>query len=60
MVADALRGTDAASGLVRPLTAAPDLDGWEIVERLLTSIPGERLEGLGMAAWLARTQCFCW
>jgi LuxR family maltose regulon positive regulatory protein len=38
MVADALRGTDAASGLVRPLTAAPDLDGWEIVERLLTDL----------------------
>jgi LuxR family maltose regulon positive regulatory protein len=37
-VADALRGTAAASGLVRPLTAAPDLDGWAIVERLLTDL----------------------
>ncbi len=37
-VADALRGTAAASALVRPLTAAPDLDGWTIVERLLTDL----------------------
>ena len=37
-VADALRGTAAASALVRPLTAAPDLDGWAIVERLLTDL----------------------
>jgi LuxR family transcriptional regulator, maltose regulon positive regulatory protein len=39
-VADALRGTAAASALVRPLTAAPDLDGWAIVERLLTDLAG--------------------
>lgn len=38
MVADALRGTVAASELVRPLTAAPDLDGWAIVERLLKDL----------------------
>jgi LuxR family maltose regulon positive regulatory protein len=31
----ALRQTEAGSALVRPLTAAPDLDGWAIVERLL-------------------------
>ena len=37
-VADALRGTAAASALVRPLTAAPDLDGWAIVERLLKDL----------------------
>jgi LuxR family maltose regulon positive regulatory protein len=37
-VADALRGTDAGSALVRPLTAAPDLDGWAIVERLLADL----------------------
>ncbi len=37
-VADALRGTAAASALVRPLTAAPGLDGWAIVERLLTDL----------------------
>jgi LuxR family transcriptional regulator, maltose regulon positive regulatory protein len=37
-VADALRGTAPASGLVRPLTAAPDLDGWAIVERLLKDL----------------------
>jgi LuxR family maltose regulon positive regulatory protein len=43
-VADGLRG---ATGLVRPLTAAPDLDGWAIVERLL-----EDLAGLEEQAWL--------
>jgi LuxR family transcriptional regulator, maltose regulon positive regulatory protein len=37
-VADALRGTAAAGGLVRPLTAAPDLDGWAVVERLLDDL----------------------
>jgi LuxR family maltose regulon positive regulatory protein len=39
-VADALRGTAAGSALVRPLTAAPDLDGWAMVERLLTDLAG--------------------
>jgi LuxR family maltose regulon positive regulatory protein len=37
-VADALRGTAAGSALVRPLTAAPDLDSWAVVERLLTDL----------------------
>ena len=37
-VADALRGSAAGSALVRPLTAAPDLDGWAVVERLLTDL----------------------
>jgi LuxR family maltose regulon positive regulatory protein len=37
-VADALRDTAAASALVRPLTAAPDLDGWVVVERLLEDL----------------------
>jgi LuxR family maltose regulon positive regulatory protein len=37
-VADALRGTAAGSALVRPLTAAPGLDGWAIVERLLKDL----------------------
>jgi LuxR family transcriptional regulator, maltose regulon positive regulatory protein len=37
-VADALRGTAAGSDLVRPLTAAPDLDGWAIVEWLLQDL----------------------
>jgi LuxR family maltose regulon positive regulatory protein len=37
-VADALRATTAASALVRPLTGAPDLDGWAIVERLLRDL----------------------
>jgi LuxR family transcriptional regulator, maltose regulon positive regulatory protein len=37
-VADALRGTAAGSALVRGLTAAPDLDGWAIAERLLKDL----------------------
>ncbi len=37
-VAGALRGTAAGSALVRPLAAAPDLDGWAVVERLLTDL----------------------
>jgi LuxR family maltose regulon positive regulatory protein len=42
-VADALRQTATASALVRPLTAAPELDGWVVVERLLKDLAG--LEG---------------
>jgi LuxR family transcriptional regulator, maltose regulon positive regulatory protein len=42
-VLDALRRTAPASGLVRELTAAPDLDGWAIVERLLQDLAA--LEG---------------
>jgi LuxR family maltose regulon positive regulatory protein len=34
----ALRQTSAGSTLVRPVTAAPDLDGWAIVERLLKDL----------------------
>ena len=34
----ALRRTSAGSGLVRAVTAAPDLDGWAIVERLLKDL----------------------
>jgi LuxR family transcriptional regulator, maltose regulon positive regulatory protein len=37
-VLDALRQTSAGAGLVRPLTAAPDLDGWAITERLLKDL----------------------
>jgi LuxR family transcriptional regulator, maltose regulon positive regulatory protein len=37
-VADALRGTAPGSALVRALTAAPDLDGWAIIERLLMDL----------------------
>jgi LuxR family transcriptional regulator, maltose regulon positive regulatory protein len=37
-IADALRGTTAGAELVRPLTAAPDLDGWAVVERLLDDL----------------------
>jgi LuxR family transcriptional regulator, maltose regulon positive regulatory protein len=39
-VVDALRGTATGSRLVRPLTAAPDLDGWAVVERLLADLSG--------------------
>jgi LuxR family maltose regulon positive regulatory protein len=37
-VAGALRGTTAGAALVRPVTAAPDLDGWAIAERLLKDL----------------------
>src|ERR1700751_5668331 len=37
-VLGALRGTSAGSGLGRQLTAAPDLDGWAVVERLLKDL----------------------
>ncbi|HYZ54194.1 MAG TPA: AAA family ATPase, partial [Streptosporangiaceae bacterium] len=37
-VADALRDTAAGSKLVRELTAAPDLDSWAVVERLLKDL----------------------
>jgi LuxR family transcriptional regulator, maltose regulon positive regulatory protein len=37
-VLDALRETVPGSALVRELTAAPDLDGWAIVERLLKDL----------------------
>ena len=43
----ALRDTAAGSALVRPLTAAPDLDGWAVIERLLTD-----LGGLADRVWL--------
>src|SRR5580704_11852703 len=37
-VVDALRGTSAGSELVRALSAAPELDGWAVVERLLKDL----------------------
>jgi LuxR family transcriptional regulator, maltose regulon positive regulatory protein len=37
-VLEALRRTDTGSALVQTLTAAPDLDGWVIVERLLSDL----------------------
>jgi len=46
-VLGALRQTTAGSGLVRELTAAPDLDGWVITERLL-----EDLAPLAEPVWL--------
>jgi len=41
-VLGALRRTDPGSALVRPLTAAPDMDGWAIAERLMKDL--SRLE----------------
>src|SRR5689334_19248244 len=41
-VLGALRRTGPASALVRPLTAAPDMDGWAIAERLMKDL--SRLE----------------
>ncbi len=46
-VADALRATAPGSARVRGLTAAPDLDGWTVVERLL-----EDLASLRDRVWL--------
>jgi len=43
-VLGALRQTASGSALVRRLTAAPDLDGWAIVERLLTDLAPLREE----------------
>ena len=40
-VAGALRDTSTGSALVRALTAAPDLDGWTVVERLLEDLAFE-------------------
>jgi LuxR family transcriptional regulator, maltose regulon positive regulatory protein len=47
LILDALRDTIPGSKLVRPLTGAPDLDGWAVVERLL-----EDLEPLEDPLWL--------
>src|ERR1700748_1659672 len=46
-VLSALQQTVAGSTVVRPLTAAPELDGWAVVERLLKD-----LESLPARAWL--------
>ena len=46
-VTGALHGMAAGSALVRPLTAAPELDGWTVVERLL-----EDLASLEEHVWL--------
>jgi LuxR family maltose regulon positive regulatory protein len=37
-LANGLRGTIAGSKLVRPLAAAPDLNGWAVVKRLLEDL----------------------
>jgi LuxR family transcriptional regulator, maltose regulon positive regulatory protein len=46
-VLQALRQTGPGAGLVRPVSAAPDLDGWSLVERLL-----EDLAQLADPVWL--------
>jgi len=46
-VLDALRQTGPGAALVRELTAAPDLDGWAVTERLLAD-----LAPLGERVWL--------
>jgi LuxR family transcriptional regulator, maltose regulon positive regulatory protein len=46
-VVNGLQQTAAGSAVVRPLTAAPDLDGWAVVEGLLKD-----LESLRERAWL--------
>jgi LuxR family transcriptional regulator, maltose regulon positive regulatory protein len=46
-VLDALRDTIAGAKLISPLTGAPDLNGWAVVERLL-----EDLEPLEDPLWL--------
>jgi len=47
LILDALRDTIPGSKLIRPLTDAPDLDGWSVAERLL-----EDLEPLEDPLWL--------
>jgi LuxR family transcriptional regulator, maltose regulon positive regulatory protein len=44
-VAEALRATEPGSALVRPVTAAPDLDGWAITEWILKDLaaPPDRI-----------------
>ena len=59
-VLSALRQTAAGSTAVGPLTAAPDLDGWVVVERLLKD-----LESLQDQAWLViddvhELRCWSW
>lgn len=41
-ILDALRDTIPGSKLVRPLTGAPELDGWAVLERLLEDLGGLR------------------
>jgi LuxR family transcriptional regulator, maltose regulon positive regulatory protein len=37
-----LRDTVAGSELIRPLTGAPDLNGWAVIERLLEDLAAAR------------------
>jgi LuxR family transcriptional regulator, maltose regulon positive regulatory protein len=46
-VVEALRATGVVAGLIGPLTAAPELDGWAVVERLL-----DDLASLEQRVWL--------
>jgi LuxR family maltose regulon positive regulatory protein len=54
-VLGALRQTSAGSALVRALTAAPDLDGWAIVERLLKDLAPLQDRLRRCASW----SCWC-
>jgi LuxR family maltose regulon positive regulatory protein len=67
LVVDALRDTAAGSALVRPLTTAPDLDGWSVVERLLADLGSLRdriwlfiddVHALGSAETLRQLELF--
>jgi LuxR family transcriptional regulator, maltose regulon positive regulatory protein len=67
LVADALRATAPGSVLVRPLAAAPDLDGWAIAERLLKDLASledriwlvvDDVHELGAAEALAQLELF--
>src|SRR5580698_5643337 len=67
LVVDALRDTAAGSTLVRPLAAAPDLDGWAVVERLLADLGSLRdriwlviddVHALGSAETLRQLELF--
>ena len=63
-VLGALRRTSPGSALVRALTAAPDLDGWAIVERLLKDLaPLETGCGwwsMTCMSWARTRRCGSW
>ena len=64
-VLDQLRRTVPGSTLVRALTAAPDLDGWAIVERLLTDLaplqePAVAGASMTCTSWVGRKRGGSW
>lgn len=56
LVSRALRETAPGSGLVQRLTAAPELDGWAIVERLLADLAPLPRECIELVSVLLRCQ----